>query len=192
ALSLAVALSVIFVPRLWRETVRHEAYLPELEDMARQNPEDGRLLALLGVRLAQANAFPEAAVTLQRAAAAGATDASVWLTMAASFAAMGDAAHAMAALRLNAHQSSLAPVMEAAQQRCQALRKGASPAELANAICPEGFNPVIDTYGAGSVLNGVAEWWGRRNPEHSGFATRQRWAREQPQDTPTQVLWARP
>ena len=32
----------------WRGTRRREAYLPELEAMARRSPGDGRLLALLG------------------------------------------------------------------------------------------------------------------------------------------------
>lgn len=189
-LVIVVAMATVFVPQMWRETALREAYLPQLEEMARRDPADERVLALLGVRLAQAKEFPEAAVNLQRAAAAGADDPSVWLTLAGCYAAMGDVNKAMAALRLNARQKSSAPQMEAALKRCAALKE-ASAAEIANAICPDGFEPVVEIYGAGSILNPLAEWQGRRDPEHSGFATRQKWVREQPKDVPVLVLWSR-
>src|SRR5205823_14785617 len=74
----------------WLQTERREAYLPDLERAARHAPFDGPLQALLGGRQAQAGEFAAAAATLQRAAAAGETQADVWKTWAASAAAAGD------------------------------------------------------------------------------------------------------
>ena len=41
----------------------------------------------------------------------------------------------------------------------------------------------------GSFLDVVSEWWGRRHPEQSGFATRARWISAEPGNPEVQRLW---
>ncbi len=155
----------------WRETERREAYLPDLEDMARRDPTDGRLLALLGGRLMEAREFAAAADRLQHAIAAGEKTEAVWLCLASCEAATNDPQwHAYLQVGTD---STDGPELRAAVQRVGALPKDASPITIAAAISPRGAKPLTDLYGQGSTLNGLASWLDARHPETSGFATRQ-------------------
>jgi len=44
-------------------------------------------------------------------------------------------------------------------------------------------------YEQGSFLDGVSDWWGRRHPDQSGFATRERWIAAEPGNPVVQRLW---
>ncbi len=175
----------------WRETARREAYLPDLEAMVQRQPNDGRLLALLGARLVEASEYPAAASRLEQAATGGATNAAVWLTLSAARAATGDRAGSWSVLQtgLRAAPPREQPVLRAALARCRALPANVSLPELAEAICPGRTQPLRDAYAAGSALNAFAEWRGRRDPAHSGFATREYWAREAPKSVTAQAAW---
>lgn len=194
ALLCAVAGAAAFVvlSRAWSQTERREASLPALEAMAKRVPYDGALLALLGGRQAQAGEFAAAASTLQKAIAAGEGQADVWQTWAAAVAASGNRANALAVLNLGLHtlrspadQSAL----QAALDRARALPPTAVGPMLAHAISPEGLGPLIARRDKGSFLDGLAYWWGIRHPEQSGYATRERWAQERPNDAVAQRLW---
>lgn len=127
-----------------------------MEAQARRSPDDGRLLALLGARLADSENYAVAAQTLERAVAAGADDASVWLSWSASCAAAGDNVKAGAVLRLGLRQADAAPAIRAALERVRKLGDRPSPGALAEAISPQGLDRLLAVYGGGSVLNGLA------------------------------------
>ena len=184
AAALAAALTL---PGAWRETQRREAFLPRLEAQARHAPYDGRLQALLGGRLMEAGEYPDAAAALERAVTVGEKPDLVWMTLASARAASGDA-RALGYLAVGAKEAP-SPLTSAALARCRALGRGATPLELAEAICPQGPEPLVAVYARGSFLNGLAEWWGHLHPEESGFATRQAWAQRQPDDAQAQRLW---
>jgi tetratricopeptide (TPR) repeat protein len=177
----------LWLANAWQQTQRREAFLPQLETMARRSP-DGPLLALLGGRLAEAHE-PTAADTLRRAVVAGEGTALVWQALAATTAAAGDRPRALADLKLGRKARGTAPALDDALARAEALGPAPDPAALAQAIAPEGPAPLVDAYTRGSLLNGLARWWGRRSPEGSGFATRQEWARQAPDDAQAQRLW---
>ena len=174
----------------WTQTARREAYLPDLEAQARHSPHDASLLALLGGRLAEADEYAAADKMLEKAAGAGAQDAPVWLTWAACDAALGQPLRAGAVLRLGGRNPEAAPAIRASLDRCRPLGATPTPAALAQAICPDEARPLLAVYAGGSFLDPLVEGWGRRHPAQSGFATRQRWARERPGDVAVQVLWA--
>lgn len=180
--------AAILLPQGWRETERREASLPQLEAMARADPFDGRLLAVLGARQMQAGETPQAAATLEHALSTGEKTEPVWLCFAAAKAASGE--HRAAAYLQVAMRERNTPDLAAALTRCRALGRTASDLDIAQAICPQRPEPLLRAYTQGSVLNGVAAWWGRRHPEQSGFATRQEWAAAQPEDAQAQRLWA--
>lgn len=191
-LGLSLALGVfgaVSLPGAWQETRRREATLPQLELMAQQSPSDGRLLDLLGARLAEAGEYPVAVETFRRALVAGGQDDSVWLTMAATRAASGDARFALADFSLALRENPQSPALQVAQVRVQGLGRHPAPAALARALCPDGPAPLVASLTRGSRLNGLEEWWGRRHPAQSGFATREEWARESPGDAQAQRLW---
>ena len=173
----------------WQETQRREATLPQLELMARRSPSDGHLLDLLGGRLVEAGEYPVAVETFRRALVAGNQDDAVWLTMAATRAAGGDARFALADFSLALRENPQSPALQVAQVRVQSLGRHPAPAALARALCPDGPAPLIASLTHGSRLNGLAEWWGRHHPSQSGFATREAWARESPDDAEAQRLW---
>jgi len=177
----------LWVADAWRQTERREAALPQIELMVRRSP-DGPLLALLGGRLAEAHE-PTAADTLRRAVVAGEGTALVWQMLAATTAATGDRPRALADLKLGRKALGTTPALDDALARAEALGPTPNPAALAQAIAPEGPAPLVDAYTHGSFLNGLARWWGRRFPEASGFATRQEWARQAPDDAQAQRLW---
>jgi tetratricopeptide (TPR) repeat protein len=158
--------------------------------MVRQHPYDGRLLAILAGRQAQARQYAEAAQTCQRAIAAGENTPLAWLTLSASNAAAGDRTLAGATLLLGMRQPALAPMLRAALERCRLLPKDATPGLLAQTICPQGPQALIAGYTPGSFLNRLISWYGRNHPGHSGFTTREDWAKEQPHNAQAQLLWA--
>lgn len=178
--------------RAWEQTMRREAYLPELERMARRDAFNGPLLALLGGRQAQAGDFATAAATLQRAVAAGEGQADVWKTWAAATAAAGKGVEAVSILRLGMN-ALRAPQeraeLQASLDRLRTLGSGVSAPAVAHAICPEGLDPMLSRRAQGSLLNGFAGWWGARHPEQSGLATRELWAKARPDDASAQRLW---
>lgn len=190
AFLLAVAFTVHHLSCAWRETVLREADLPQLEAMAQRDAYNGRLHALLGARLAEAREFAAAATALEKAVALGEQDEAVYLTWAAAAAAAGDPVKARAVLRLGMRHPHLEPRLRVAFERSLVLGPAPAPDALANSICPQGTALLIASRTKGSFLNGLMEWWGRRHPEKSGFATRERWAREQPRNVKVQQLWA--
>jgi tetratricopeptide (TPR) repeat protein len=173
----------------WQETTLREAYLPQLEARTRQDPHNGRLQALLGARLAEAKEYPGAIDALTQAVASGESTEPVWLTWAAATAASGDPARADAVLRLGMRDARLVPGLQAALDRRSGLGGSPPPSVLAHALCPQGPHALAAACAGGSFLNSVAEGWGRRHPEASGYATREHWAREQPQNALAQRLW---
>jgi predicted Zn-dependent protease len=173
----------------WRETSRREAYLPDLQSMAQREPYNGRLLALAAVRLCQARQFNAALPYFERAAAAGENNSAFWLTWAATAAAGEDKTKSWGVLQYAKRQPGMAPSIQAALQRCRTLPPNATPVALGEAIAPQALRPALNQYAAGSFLNGLALWYGRRHLENSGFATRERLAQEQPQNAFVQQLW---
>lgn len=177
------------LPGAWRATVLREAYLPDLEAMAQKDRFNAPLLSLLGARLAEAHEYAPAATALETAISAGNNEARLWLTWAASLAAAGDRAKALAALRFGMQQSALTPALRPALQRAETVQADAPPAALAAAISPEGPGQLADSLAKGSFLNGLATWRAGREPEQSGFSTRKLWAAERPNDALAQRLW---
>ena len=189
ALTLGVVGAGLHVNRDWRETARREAYLPDLEAQARRDPQDGRLLALLGARYAEAHLYAPAQVALTKAVAQGEQNEAAWLTLAASYAAQGDVGRVNDTLALGMQNPDAAPALRAALDRANSLGGTATPIALAAAICPQGARWTAAHYATGSFLNGFSTWRGRRDLAHSGYATRQEWARAQPRNAQIQRLW---
>lgn len=185
---LVLLLGVLVLPPAWRESSRREAYLPELESEAR-NSVDGRLLALLGGRQVQAGEYTAATDSLRKAIATGEREPLLWINLAAATAAAGDMPRAVADLHLGMKALPQAKELSQAFDRVQALKPPVTPVEMARAISPEGPGPLVDRYNAGSFFNSLAERLGQRNPEASGFATRERWAAAKPNDAEAQRLW---
>ncbi len=168
--------------RLWRETVLHEAYLPELEEMSKRDPLDGKIQAILSLRQAQSNDYLATAESLHKAIEDGESNEATWLTWSASLAAAGDRKQSAAVLLLGKRDSRLTATMDAAILRGRAVGLTPTPSTLAEAICPEGASKKLARYANGSVFNSFFETWGRKNPEKSGFATREKWAKENPKN----------
>jgi len=175
----------------WQQTARREAYLPQLEEQARHTPNDASLLALLGGRLAQAEAprdRSQATKILAGALAGGQQEDVVWLALARTDARLGNPAAALSVLQ-KGRESIGGPRFDSAAARVQALGPDASPSALAAAISPDGVEPLIAHYAAGGLGNALASWWGRLRPEASGFMTRQEWALREPQNAQALRLW---
>lgn len=188
-LLLLAAIGAVTLPRMWQETLRREAYLPQLEQQAAHSPEDGPLLALAGAGRMAAGENAGAADLLRQAIAAGESNDDTWIALAANVAASGDRTRAISDLRLGVKAFPNSTVLQGALAQARSTDPAATPPFLASAIDPQGITPLLARYGAGSRLNGFAEWWGRRHPEESGFATRQAWAAERPGDAEAQRLW---
>ena len=186
--ALTLYLSVT-LPGAWHETSRREAYLPELEAQAARLPDDGRLASLLGTRHMEAGEYGAAADDFRQAIAAGESSDANWQALAANVAATGDRAKAIADLRLGLKALPASAPLQEALAQARTARPDLSPPALAIAISPRGPQELLPTYAAGSPLNRLAEWWGRHNPEESGFATRQAWAEEEPGNAQAQRLW---
>lgn len=180
---------VLFLSTAWKQSVRREAYLPELEEMARRNPDDGRLLALLGARLMEAQEHTAAAGTFERAIADGEINEDLFLSFAASTVAAGDVSRAQVILQSGAQALPESAKLRTLLERVEALPTTTSPGAIAQTICPDGPTLLIAQYARGSLFNGYFVSQGRRNPEHSGFATRQTWAAQQPDDPEVLRLW---
>jgi tetratricopeptide (TPR) repeat protein len=185
--------AVAWLARTWQETARREAFLPELEAQARarRSMNDERLLALLGARLLRAGEYDQATRAFERAASAGARDASVWLAWAAATAVRGNRPEAQAVLRLGLSRArtDARPHLQVALDRFLALPASAAPAAVAAAISPEEDRLLLQKYGAGGIFNRWVAWWGLRSPETSGFATREAWAKREPRNAQAQRLW---
>ena len=177
------------LPAAWQGTTRREAYLPQLEAQALRSPTDGPLLALLGARRMEASEDTGAGDALRQAIAAGESSETTWQALAGAVAASGDRNRAIADLRLGIKTLPNAIELQNALARARTTDPKTPPPVLALAILPDGPAPLLQTYAAGSRLNGLTEWWGRRHPEGSGFATRQTWAAEQPGNAQAQRLW---
>ena len=188
ALLLAL-LAALALPGPWRETQRREASLPRLEAQAARAPDDGPLLALVGAGRMAAGENRGAADALRQAVAAGESNEDVWAALAANVAASGDRRLALADLHLGLKALPDSVALQGALARARVEGQNAPPPVLAAAIDPQGPAPLRARYAAGSALNGLAEWWGRRRPDQSGLATRQAWARARPADAQAQRLW---
>ena len=197
----AFALSVASIAALrhaGRENLRREAYLPELESRAKSDPSDGRTLALLAGRLAEAKEYPAAARMAEQAAGAGIQEPALYLTWASCFAAAGDNARARGVLQLAISSGRCQPSGPArdALRRLEDLLLTAerggqppSPEAVAAAISPQGTRPLIALYTAGSFLNPFYARRQESDPEHSGFTFRQQAATQLPDDPLTQARW---
>lgn len=174
---------------VWPETVRREAYLPELETLAKGAPFDGRLQSLVGARQLEASDYGAAAQSLRQALAAGETGPLVWLNLAAALDANGERPRAIANLRLALKNEPGNSQLKAAVERIRQVPVDAPVGALAPALAPDGPLPMIEQLTQGSFLNGVSSWWGHNHPDASGFTTRQLWAQTQPKDALAQRLW---
>ena len=185
---LLLALGVT-LPSARQETARREAFLPQLEAQAQHATTDGPLLALLGARLFEAGEYNGAAGVLRQAIAAGESTEAIWQALAGAVAASGDRTKAIADLRLGVKALPASARLQEALAQARIARPDLPPSVLALAISPRGPQELLSTYAAGSRLNRLAEWWGRHHPEESGFATRQAWAEEEPDNAQAQRLW---
>jgi tetratricopeptide (TPR) repeat protein len=176
--------------RAWRATQLREAYLPDLRARVSQHALNGPLLVVLAGREAQARRYAAAAEAYRQAVAEGENTPPIWLAWSATEAAAGDRDSSGSILLLGMRQQALASEMRAALDRCRKLPPAAAPPALAQAICPQGPQAVIDPYVRGSFLNGIVAWMGRRHPDSSGYATRVEWAKAAPNSVQAQQLWA--
>lgn len=174
----------------WDATCLREAYLPDLELQAHNDPTNGPLLAVLAGRHAETGDFPQAAKLLERAIAAGETQSDVWLTWAAALAAANERERSGLVLKLALSKPGSHTAAQEALERCKPLPATATGQELARAIAPEGPSTFVARRTRGSFLNGYARWQAERNPAQSGFATRQAWASETPDNLDRRTLWA--
>ena len=124
----------------WHQTERREAFLPQIEVLARRDPHDGPLLALLGARRAEAH-DPTAADALRHAVVSGEGTEPVWQALAAATAAIGDRSRALADLKLGRKALGTAPALDDALARAEALGPAPDPIALAQAIAPDGPAP---------------------------------------------------
>ncbi len=175
--------------RARQASLLRELYLPELETRASQEPNNGALLALTAGRLTEANDYTAAAGYLERAIRAGETDELVWRTWAAATAASGKREPAGAILLNGSKAASNPKPIRDAIERCRLIPPSSPVEKLAEAICPEGVPLLVSRYTQGSFLNGWVEKEGRAHPEISGFATRQNWAKEKPNDAQALRYW---
>lgn len=171
-------------------TQLREAYLPELEQRAHNEPTNGPLLAVLGGRHAEAGDFTTAAHVLERAIATGENGSDVWLTWAAALAASGERERAGAVLKAALKQPSAHAAAQEALERCKPLPSTATAQELARAISPDGPSVFVARRTPASPLEPLLHLPLSRNSENSGFATRQAWAKASPNDPQRQLLWA--
>jgi len=175
----------------WKQTVRREMTLPQLEAATRKTPNDGPLLALYAARLAETHDLPDAqqaTAVLTKAIAAGESTDAVWQTVAALYAFQGDERRAVDTIR-SGQKTLGSNALAQAVTRANQVPEGGDPMALATALCPDGPDALTGIYAAGSPLNGLAEWWGRNHPEQSGFATREQWAKDEPGNAEALRLW---
>ena len=179
----------LLLPGGWQDLQRREAYLPALEGEAARHPEDGRLLVLVGARRMEAGEYAGAAEALRQGIADGESSETVWRELAASVAASGDRTRAVSDLRLGLKAFPDSLSLQESLANARAAASGAAPNDLAQAIAPEGASPLVAAYAPASRFDGLSAWLGRRDPDRSGFATREAWARQEPDDAQAQRLW---
>ncbi|MDQ2732395.1 MAG: tetratricopeptide repeat protein [Armatimonadota bacterium] len=161
--------------------------MPQLIAMSHKDTQDSQLMGLLGARLAQSGDYTAAAWVLKNAATLGDADPLLWLTWSAAEAMAGRRARSLAVLQLgNGHR--IAGLQDMADRAAQ-LPPDVSPVQVASAIAPDGPEPLLRERASGSFLNGIVEWWGRKHPEASGFATRENWVKEEPDNAAVECLW---
>lgn len=180
----------------WQRCVYRDAYLPELEAASRRHSSDGRLLALIGARYAQAAEYDKAADALERAAGAGVTTPDLWLTWAACEAAADRVPKAEQVLRYAVGSGKCVPTgpVRDALGRLSVLRDstpGAPPSgsRAAQAISPGGPGSTADRFAQGNMLNPLADWAASRRPERSGFEYRRNESERRPDDPLVQARW---
>ena len=179
-----------FVSQAYSEATLREAYLPELEEMLHNDPNNGSLLALTAGRHAEAGDFETAAKYLERAVAAGESSSDIWITWSASLAVSGNREQSGRVLALaRSRAESKAAAMEAIE-RCKPLTPASTAQELARAIAPDGPAKLIASRTQGSFLNGWIASRAESSPETSGYATRQAWFKATPNDPQRRILWA--
>jgi tetratricopeptide (TPR) repeat protein len=187
--ALATIVVVLNVMPAWHQTELREAYIPDLAAQSIDEPNDGRLMALLGGRLAESGDHSSAISVLSHALECGEDAPVVWETFAGEAAMSGNRALAQTVLTKGETITSGSPDLAAALNRLQSVPASVSPSEVAMAVDPGGPDALLSQYASGSYLNGVAEWWGRSHPDQSGFATRQEWAEESPSDPTALRYW---
>jgi tetratricopeptide (TPR) repeat protein len=174
----------------WQQTRLREAYLPQLKEMAARQPSDGPLQVVLACRLALARQYREASQVFEHGVRDGEGPSEVWLAWAASAAAGGDKRTAWTVLTEGQRDPRLAPALRAAVDHTSSLPANTSPGQLAATLYPQGLPSLLARYTRGSFLNGLISWYGHLHPSVSGVATRERWAKEQPNSARAQLLWS--
>lgn len=174
---------------VWQKANLHELYLPELKQRAKNETTNGHLLALLAIRYAEAAQYGLAAEAFEKAFTAGERHTALWLSWAASTAADGQVEKAFILLQTASKEPDLAPAAKVALDRCNALPPNSTPEQLASAICPEGLEPLVKRYTAPTLFSDWIAGQGRSKPETSGFATREKWAKTEPDNMVAQRLW---
>ncbi len=137
----------------------------------------------------EAGEYSGAADALRQAIADGESTELVWRELAANTAAAGDGKRAVADLHLALRTFPNSFSLQNVLAQVHVAGPAASAETLAKAIAPEGPALLRERYAAGSRLNGLSEWLGRQNPEASGFATREAWAHQEPDNAQVQRLW---
>jgi tetratricopeptide (TPR) repeat protein len=187
--ALALVAGGVSLRNAWQQTRLKEADLPQLKQQAKTDAGNGAVHVVLGARLAQANDYNGAAKEFEKAIYAGELSPDVWLAWSASKAAAGWRAEAGAVLQLGMKDSASAPALKAAIERVRPLPPDATPEQLAAAISPDGVAPLLKRYAPGSYLDTYSAWQGKRDPEQSGFATREAWAKAEPNNVTALRLW---
>jgi tetratricopeptide (TPR) repeat protein len=161
-----------------------EAYLPSIEKQAQSKSHDGDtdFLFILATRQVQAQNFAGATNTLKKLVTLGKNDPLLWRTWAACAVLSGDAKTGAAILKMGENNPIAGKEVKEALGRCQNIPADALPSDVALAICPEGPDAFVKTYLPQASLAFLPS---------SGFATCEKQAKENPNDIPTQVRWAR-
>lgn len=137
----------------------------------------------------EAGEYAGAAEALRQGVADGESSEAVWRELAAAVAASGDRARAVSDLRLGLKTFPGSLALQESLADARATDSRAAPEDLARAIAPEGASSLLALYAVRSRFDGLSAWFGRRDPDRSGFATRQDWVRERPDDAQAQRLW---
>ncbi|MDQ2731317.1 MAG: tetratricopeptide repeat protein, partial [Armatimonadota bacterium] len=112
----------------------------------------------------------------------GDNDPLVWLAWAEVEAAFGDNKRARAVLNRAVQQNVPGLFQEMNSLHDSEVTPGPDGALKANTL-------LLHNCTAGSFLNRLSEWWGHLHPARSGYATREQWALEEPQNAQAQWLW---
>ena len=185
--TLVVVSGVVILRPAWRATQLREAANAQLIVALKADVHNSQLWTLLGARLAQAGLYPQASWSLHNALENGSKDPLCWTAEATTLALAGRLEQARQVLQQGAQIGI--PGLNETWERVRPLPPATPPAALAAAISPDAITPLLNSATAGSFLNGIVSWWGRRHPESSGVATREEWAREEPNNSEAQRWW---